>query len=298
MSTQQTRGYSDARGARLSQWVALARYKALGAERFAAVKYRGFERIRARLTAHVGADLSGRDVLEVGCGQWRANVALLAAQGATIAAIDPEAAPERVTGYAAFALEVGLERALKTFANERLLRRRFEAELHRLAGVAPGPRPAAERASAEALPFADDSFDAVISDNVFEHLPDVPAATSEIARVLRPGGVAIIVVHPFTALSGGHHPATVCHGGGAEFVPPIPPWDHLRERKHDSGVFLNGWRPAAYLRAFGRHFETLEDTRLEEGAHLLTPSILAELEDYDRAELLTGKLVYVGRSSR
>ena len=39
-----------------------------------------------------------------------------------------------------------------------------------------------------ALSFDDASFDAVISNDVFEHVPDIDAALSESARVLRPGG--------------------------------------------------------------------------------------------------------------
>jgi SAM-dependent methyltransferase len=38
------------------------------------------------------------------------------------------------------------------------------------------------------LPYADDSFDVVICSEVLEHLPDVDAALSEIARITKPGG--------------------------------------------------------------------------------------------------------------
>jgi SAM-dependent methyltransferase len=44
-------------------------------------------------------------------------------------------------------------------------------------------------ASATALPFHDASFGTVLSNCVIEHIPDNSAVLSEIARVLRPGGV-------------------------------------------------------------------------------------------------------------
>lgn len=43
------------------------------------------------------------------------------------------------------------------------------------------------------LPFPDDSFDAVRCERVFQHLDRPERATAEIARVLRPGGRAIII---------------------------------------------------------------------------------------------------------
>jgi 2-polyprenyl-6-hydroxyphenyl methylase/3-demethylubiquinone-9 3-methyltransferase len=42
---------------------------------------------------------------------------------------------------------------------------------------------------AEALPFADASFEVVWCTDVLEHLADRPAAIAQIARVLKPGGL-------------------------------------------------------------------------------------------------------------
>jgi SAM-dependent methyltransferase len=48
--------------------------------------------------------------------------------------------------------------------------------------------PTYARAGAEALPFRDQCFDAVLACLVFEHIPDHRPAIAELARVLEPGG--------------------------------------------------------------------------------------------------------------
>jgi SAM-dependent methyltransferase len=53
---------------------------------------------------------------------------------------------------------------------------------------------AADVVSKEFLPFGDASFDLVACFEAFHYLPDPEAAASEIARVLRPGGRALISV--------------------------------------------------------------------------------------------------------
>lgn len=64
------------------------------------------------------------------------------------------------------------------------------------------------------LPFADGSYDAVVSFGVLEHVPDAPASLAEIVRVLRPEGLFFVYHFPNTysytealarLLGRGHH---------------------------------------------------------------------------------------------
>lgn len=50
------------------------------------------------------------------------------------------------------------------------------------------------RGDAVALPVADEAMDLVVAYDVLEHIEDDKSATNEIARVLRPGGTALIAV--------------------------------------------------------------------------------------------------------
>lgn len=71
----------------------------------------------------------------------------------------------------------------------------FRGLASRVVGIDPDPRvrenrflDEAHQGLADRLPFADESFDLVLSDNVLEHLEEPDRVFSEIARVLKPGG--------------------------------------------------------------------------------------------------------------
>jgi ubiquinone/menaquinone biosynthesis C-methylase UbiE len=55
------------------------------------------------------------------------------------------------------------------------------------------PWVAFESADATRLPYSEGAFDAAVSTQVYEYVPDVPAALAELHRVLRPGGRALIL---------------------------------------------------------------------------------------------------------
>jgi ubiquinone/menaquinone biosynthesis C-methylase UbiE len=50
-------------------------------------------------------------------------------------------------------------------------------------------------ADGERLPFADESFDVVYSNGVLHHTPDTAQAVRELHRVLRPGGIAKVMLY-------------------------------------------------------------------------------------------------------
>ena len=103
----------------------------------------------------------GKDVLEVGCGVGTDGVQWAKA-GARYTAID--LTPEGV---------------------------RLSAENFRLRGL----EGRLLQVNAEHMPFPDDSFDIVYSHGVIHHAPDIERVVSEIHRVLRPGGEAIVMVY-------------------------------------------------------------------------------------------------------
>ncbi|MEV4596636.1 methyltransferase domain-containing protein [Amycolatopsis sp. NPDC049253] len=50
-----------------------------------------------------------------------------------------------------------------------------------------------DEGDAGTLPYAEGSFDAAVSTQVYEYVPDVPGALAELRRVLRPGGRVLIL---------------------------------------------------------------------------------------------------------
>lgn len=111
---------------------------------------------------------AGRSVLEIGVGLG-ADHQRFAEAGARLTGID---LTERAVGH---------------------VRRRLELF---------GLRSTLSRGDAEHLSFADGSFDIVYSWGVIHHSPDTPRAVAEIHRVLRPGGVARVMIYHTWSLVG------------------------------------------------------------------------------------------------
>lgn len=74
------------------------------------------------------------------------------------------------------------------------------------------------RASGHALPFADNTFDITYSSNVVEHVANPWDMCSEMLRVTRSGGVAIISYTIWLGPFGGHETGLWQHYVGGEFA--------------------------------------------------------------------------------
>ena len=106
-----------------------------------------------------------RRVLDVGCGEGQV-ARRVAADGAWVVGVDPAAAQVRVAD-------------------------------------ARGGGPRYGRAAADALPFGDGAFDAVVICLALEHVDDFATALREAARVLEPGGTFLLLVgHPLLQAPG------------------------------------------------------------------------------------------------
>ena len=107
-------------------------------------------------------DACGKDVLEIGVGmgadhhEWA------------------KSKPESLTG-------IDLTQAATRFTSQRLAFNGMKSNLC--------------QGDAESLPFKDHSFDLIYSWGVLHHSPDTPRAINEVHRVLRPGGLARIMIY-------------------------------------------------------------------------------------------------------
>ncbi len=119
-------------------------------------------RVHREMYESVSAKIEpGMTVLDAGCGEGVLSI-LMARRGALVTGID----------YSTPNIEAAVERAREAGLSDADVR--FEV------------------GDVEALPFADDSFECVVSNHVLEHLPDFERGVREIRRVTR--SLAVIAV--------------------------------------------------------------------------------------------------------
>jgi SAM-dependent methyltransferase len=86
------------------------------------------------------------------------------------------------------------DKAALHFAPEPFFRRRWERRFGTYVTADLDGRGVDWKVDICRMPFDDGSFDFVFASHVLEHVPDDEAAIAEVARVLRPGGVALLPV--------------------------------------------------------------------------------------------------------
>lgn len=143
--------------------------------------------------------------------------------------------------------------------------------------------------NAEKIAFPDESFDCIISNAVFEHIShhSMPKVVSELYRILKIGGYTFIRIHPFTSLDGGHHPD----------ISKVPPWDHLRNNKWPTPVYLNKLRIHEYLDYFHPGFKIIEVQRetTEQAKSKLVSAKRGWVCNYSEEELLAARITIIAQ---
>lgn len=231
--------------------------------------------------------VEGSRILDVGCGQRFIVTLLLHSLGARVTGIDTDVVhPQLNLGVMSRIIrENGFERFAKTVGRRCLYDNEYYRIVRQEAGFPLKFDDLDIRCmSAYQMDFADDEFDYIHSNAVFEHIDEPENAVKEVHRVMKPGAVANILIHLYSSISGGHN--LDWHDVDNDPSKTVPPWDHLRQNLYPTHVYLNKWRESQWVELAGKYFTILDMQSEYEGKQFLTPEIAVELSDYTEEELL------------
>lgn len=283
---------------RLKLYLSMIRYADSNTERFAQENVDFFRRMQQDLKRYGIEDVAGLRVLDIGCGKHYWYTLLLRNWGAKVTGIDveyvrPGYSPAK---YVHILRTNGLERTAKTLYWDVIYSRAYYRALEKAAGRRLTRQGLdVQQQSITETPVPDNTFDLIVSHEVFEHLPDIPASVAEMKRIMKPGALTYIYVHNYASVSGGHHIAWKYPDENPSAT--VPPWDHLRQNRFpEIPSWINRQREHVYREAFEREFKVLEwITHSVEGEALLTPVIREELSDYSQEELLKKGFIIIAR---
>lgn len=277
-------------------WTDLFNYNRKRTKKFAKYDFDIFVSIKETLEKYSRSQIYNKAILDIGCGQRYPNVLLFSSLSNKVTGIDLEVIGKRfsTSKYYQILKVNGSEKFVKVLVREILFDGLYYETLKNLSGVTFSSNVDLRIADATNMPFESASFDIAISNSAFEHISNVPKAVSELRRVLKNRGLCHIEIHLFTSLSGGHN----LKWAFPDESPPldVPPWDHLRENRFPTHVYLNGLREHEYRKIFADKFEILDCfTEYWEGEKFLTPEIQNELRCYSKEELLKRSIIVIGR---
>jgi SAM-dependent methyltransferase len=249
-----------------------------------------------------GLQLRGLDLLEIGPGQFLTQLTYFAIRNRVVGVdLDLIIRGFKPLGYAAMLKTNGARRALKTIGRKLMgIDRRYASELLRQLELERLPKVALFPMDVCEMSFARGSFDFVYSRAVLHHLPDPASALDGIVRVLRPGGVAYVSVHPFTSQTGCLDPRIY-----TDRRDEVLGWPHLRPRLQGTinapNVFLNRLRLSDWSKLFAlkmpgvEHIVARSDNSVLEAAKSLQSR--GELLEYSIEELTAGEVAAVWQKS-
>jgi ubiquinone/menaquinone biosynthesis C-methylase UbiE len=177
------------------------------------------------VAARNGVELEGRRLLDVGCGTGFLAFALAGLGAGEIVGVD--------TDLEMYEADPGRDRVIERLAGERTGAVRLQS------------------GDVRSLPFSDDEFDVVFSSTAIEHFADLHVVVAELARVLRPGGLAYHGVEPWFSNHGGHGLCTL------DF-----PWGHARVTADEFERYLALFRPHEVADAMPYFTNAFQDPRL------------------------------------
>ena len=257
-------------------------------------------RVEAAIGEETGIVLDDLDALDVGAGQLLLAM-IYFGRGNRVVGIDQNVIAQgfHPKVYWDMLRTNGVQRLLKTLARKALgIDRRYRRRFQALLGVERVPPLRVLQMDAGELEFDSCSFDFVYSLLVLQHVQEPDAVLREVARVLRPGGVAYLDVTVYTGPTGALDVRTL--GGRST---SLPPWAHLRvdfREQIQESAYLNRlrlpeWRrlledtmPGAAVR-----LSPVGDERLDPEARRLREA--GDLADYSLEELLTTNAAFVWR---
>lgn len=199
----------------------------------------GFEKIVVSLS---GKAVKGRSILEVGPGHFLIQACYFARSN-DVTAIDMDVIPVGIDPlvYISMLFHNGLQRSAKTILRKALgvdvRHRRYLRKQLRIPSL---PSIRVVHGDVCQMNFPCCSFDIVLCRSVLHHIVKPSVALAEMARVLRPGGIAVANFHLYTSHNGSLDPRVM-----STDYPDSLLWGHLRSSTAEDfrgNSFLNKMR--------------------------------------------------------